>query len=166
MRSFTKFRILPDILSIIAVVALATVVYLCSRPETFHSLSHRKANAAVLMGHAGELVTREGALFASLVRAADEQSAVKLRQQLVDNERAFHDLASEFSSDLPEDTAAINDMVSQFDHLAAAGWRAAGIAPQSTPEERETLLDANFTKTEDDLRAGCESLEASLSANR
>lgn len=164
MRSFNKFRVFPDVLSLLAVVALVIVVYLCSLPETFHSLSHRRANAAELMGHAREMVVKEGALFASLVRAADEQAAVRLRQQLVDNERAFHDTASEFSSDLPESAGEVDNLVSQFDHLAAAGWRAAGIAPQSTPEERETLLDASFTKTLEDLRDSCESFESSLGA--
>src|SRR5579859_7541543 len=104
MRGFKKFPVGPDILSLLAVVARATVVYLCSLPETFHSLSHRKANAAELMAHARELIVKEGSLFASLVHAADDQAGSRIRQQLVDNERAFHDIASEFSSELPEAT--------------------------------------------------------------
>jgi hypothetical protein len=167
MRSFNKFPVGPDILSVLAVVALVTVVYLCSLPGTFQSLSHRKANGAVLMGHARELIVKEGALFASLVYAADEQASTKVRQQLVDNERSFHDVASEFSSDLPEAAVDVDSLVSLFDHVAAVGWRAAAVAPQASPEERERLLDGNFAKSLEDLRGTAERIETSLSpANR
>ena len=161
MRSFNKFPVGPDILSLLAVVALGAIIYVCSLPETFHSLSHRRANAAELMGHARELSVREGALFISLVHAQD-QGAAKIRQQLVENERAFHDIASEFSSELPEATHDIEGMVSLFDHLAAAGWRAAAVAPQSSPEEREALLGGNFAKVVEELRTSFERIEQTL----
>ncbi|HMA48133.1 MAG TPA: hypothetical protein VKP60_00195 [Magnetospirillaceae bacterium] len=162
MRRFNKFPVGPDVLSLVAVIALVTIVYLCSLPETFHSLSHRKANAAELMGHARELIVKEGDLFTALMRAADEQGSAKIRQHLVDNERTFHDIASEFSSELPEATNDIESMVSLFDHLAASGWRAAAAAPQSPPEERETLLDGNFAKALEELRGSAERIELSL----
>ena len=162
MRRFNKFPVGLDILSLLAVVALVTVVYLCSLPEMFYSLSHRKANAAGLMGHARELIVKEGTLFASLVHAADDSAGAKLRQQLVDNERAFHDIASEFSSELPEATSDIERVVSLFDHLAATGWRAAAVAQQSSPEERGALLDGNFAKALEELRTSSEHIEQSL----
>lgn len=161
MRSFNKFPVGPDILTLLAVVALVTIVYLCSLPETFHSLSHRKANAADLMAHARELIVKEGTLFSSLVHA-EEQGAAKVRQQLVENERAFHDIASEFSSELPEATNDIEGMVSLFDHLAAAGWRAAAVAPQSSPAERDMLLGGNFAKVLAELRTSSERIEQTL----
>jgi len=162
MRSFNKFPVGPDVLSLVGVIALVAVVYVCSLPDTFHSLSHRKASAAQLVGHAHDLIVKEGALFASLVHAADETSGARLRQQLVDNERAFHDIASEFSSELPEATSDIEAMVGQFDRLAAAGWRAAAVAPQSSPEDRETLLDGSFAKALEELRTGSDHIEQSL----
>jgi hypothetical protein len=162
MRSFNKFPIGPDVLSLVGVIALVAVVYLCSLPETFHSLSHRKANAAQLMGHARELIVKEGALFASLIHAADEQAGARLRQQLLDNERSFHDIASEFSSELPEAGGDIETMVGRFDRLAAAGWRAAAVAPQSSPEARETLLDGDFAKDQDELQCTAGHIEQGL----
>lgn len=162
MRRFNKFPVGPDVLSLVAVVALVTIVYLCSLPETFHSLSHRKADAAELMGHARELIVKEGSLFTSLVQAADEQGSARIRQRLVDNERAFHDIASEFSSELPEATNDIESMVSLFDHLAATGWRAAAAAPQASPQEREALLDGTFAQALEELRSSSERIELSL----
>ncbi len=162
MRSLNKFPVGPDILSLVGVIALVATVYLCSLPETFHSLSHRKASAAQLVGHAHELIVKEGALFASLVHAADETSGAKLRQQLLDNERAFHDIASEFSSELPEATSDIEAMVGEFDRLAAAGWRAAAVAPQSSPEERGSLLDGTFAKSFEELRDDALRIEQTL----
>jgi hypothetical protein len=165
MRSFNKFPVGLDVLSFLGVIVLVAVVYLCSLPGTFHSLSHRKASAAQLVGHAHELIVKEGALFASLVHAADEPSGAKLRQQLVDNERAFHDIASEVSSELPEAAGDIETMVGEFDRLAAAGWRAAAVAPQSSPEERETLLDGAFAKALEELRTGSDHIEQSLTSS-
>ena len=162
MRGFKKFPVGPDVLALLGVLALVVVVYLCGLPETFHSLSHRRANEAELMSHAHEMIIKEGTLFASLVHAADESATARLRQQLVDNERAFHDIASEFTSELPEASSAIDGMVSLFDHLAAAGWSAAAVAPQSSPEEREALLDGNFAKTLEELRISSERLQLSL----
>src|SRR5579859_5201599 len=98
MRRFTTFPVGPDLLTLAAVVALAAIVYLCSLPSTFQSLSHRQAGAAELMGQVRERIVKEGNLFSELVRAADDQSSSKLRQQLVDNERGFHEAASEFAS--------------------------------------------------------------------
>ncbi len=43
-----------DLFFLMAAVALMTVVYLCGLPDTFHSLSISKANAASLMGQATE----------------------------------------------------------------------------------------------------------------
>jgi len=53
-------------------------------------------------------------------------------------------------------------MVGEFDRLAAAGWRAAAVALQSSPQDRETLLDGPFAKALDDLRAGSDHIEHSL----
>jgi hypothetical protein len=162
MRGFKKYSVGRDILSLLAVIALVVVVYLCGLPATVHSLSHRKANAAELMGRAHELIVKEGSLFASLVDAADESATARLRQQLVDNERAFHDIASEFTSELPEASSDIDGMVGLFDHLAATGWRAAAVAPQSSPEERETLLQGDFAKALEELRSSSERIQLSL----
>jgi hypothetical protein len=161
MRSSKKIPVWSDILSLLAVVVLVTIVYLCSLPQMFHSLSHRKANAAELLVHARELTVKEAALFSSLVHA-EEQGAAKIRRQLVENERAFHDIVSEFSSELPEATKDIEAMVSLFDHLAAAGWRAAAVAPQSSPEERDALLGGKFAKVLEELRTNSERIEQTL----
>ena len=162
MRRDNTFSVALDILSLLGVIALVTVVYLCSLPETFESLCHRQAIAAGLAVHARELSVKEGALFASLIHAADETSAAKLGQQLADNERAFHAIAARFESELPEATGEMENLIGQFDHLAAAGWRAAAVAQQSSPEERETLLDGNFANALDDLHGASEHIVASL----
>lgn len=159
MRRFNKFPMGTDLLSLLAILSLVTVVYLCSLPEILYSLPHRKASAALRMGHARELIVKEGALFASLVRAADEQSGARLRQQLLDNERAFHDIAGQLSSELPEAASDVETLVGQFDRLAAAGWRDATVAAQSSPEEREELLDGNFAEELDNLRGDAGRLE-------
>jgi hypothetical protein len=151
MRGSTPFPLALDLLSLLVVVALVTVVYLCSLPETFQSLSHRKANAAELMGHARNLIVEEGTLFASQLQAADEQASTRIRRQLVDNERAFHDVASEFSAELPEAANDIESLVSLFDRLSASGWRT-GAEP----------LDANFVKALEELRSRSERIEFSL----
>jgi len=145
-----------------ALIAVITVVYLCSLPETFHSLAHRKANAAEMLSHSREHIVKEGALFASLVHAADQPATAKLRQQLVDNEREFHDTASEVIAELPEIASDVEVMVGMFDHLSAAGWRAAAIAPQLPEDERRALLDGPFAKELDVLRAKTERVELSL----
>ena len=132
MRIFKKSPVGPEILSMLALIALVTVVYLCSLPETFHSLSHRKANAVEMMGHAREHVLKEGALFASLVHAADQRAIARLRQQLVDNEREFHDISSEVISELPEVAADVETITSLFDHLSATGWRADKPSPKKS----------------------------------
>jgi len=66
MRILRKFPVGPDVLTLSAVIALAAIVYLCSLPATFQSLSHRKAGAAELMGQAREHVVTEGGLFTAL----------------------------------------------------------------------------------------------------
>ena len=162
MRGFKKFPVGPEILSMLALIALVTVVYLCSLPETFHSLAHRKANAAGVMGHARERVVREGVLFGSLVRTTDQAAMAKLRQELVDNERDFHDLVAEAIDELPEAGADVEAIISQFDHLSAAGWKAAATAPQMQPEERRSLLDGAFVRELDELRSGVERIELGL----
>jgi hypothetical protein len=162
MRSFRKFPVGPDILTLLAVLAMAGVVYLCALPGTFQFLSTRHAGAAELMGQAREHIVKEGSLFTSLVHAADDTAAAKLRQQLVDNERAFHDVASEVASDLPEAKTKIETMVNRFDHMAASGWRAAAMAPQSTPEARETLLEGVFAESLEELRQQSERMELEL----
>ncbi len=146
----------------LALIALVTVVYLCSLPETFHSLSHRKANAAEMMGHAREHVLKEGALFSSLVHAADQAAITRLRQQLVDNEREFHDISSEVISELPEVAADVETVTSLFDHLSATGWRAAAVAPQMPPEDRRALLDGPLARELDELRSSVEKIELNL----
>lgn len=162
MRVFKKFPIGPEILSMLALIALVTVVYLCSLPETFHSLSHRKANAAEMMAHARERVVKEGALFASLVHSADQAAIAKLRQQLVDNEREFHDITSEAIAELPEAAADVEIATGLFDHVSATGWHAAAAAPQLSPEERRPLLEGAFAKELDQLRSNIERIELSL----
>jgi len=162
MRILKKSPIGPEILSMLALIALVTVVYLCSLPETFHSLTHRKANAAEMMGHAREHVLKEGALFASLVHAADQSAITKLHQKLVDNEREFHDITSEVISELPEVAADVETVTSLFDHLSATGWRAASVAPQSSPEDRRAMLDGPLARELDELRSSVEKIELSL----
>lgn len=162
MRGFKKFPVGPEILSMLALIALVTVVYLCSLPETFHSLAHRKANAAEMMGRARERVVKEGVLFGSLVRTADQAAIARLRQELVDNERDFHDIVAEAIDELPEAGADVEAVISQFDHLSADGWRAAATAPQLPPEERRSLLDGAFVRELDELRSGVERIELRL----
>ena len=165
MRILRKFPVGPDVLTLSAVLALVAVVYLCSLPATFQSLSHRKAGAAELMGQAREHIVKEGGLFTSLVHAADDSASAKLRQQLVDNERAFHEAVSEIASELPEAKTDIEALVSRFDHLAATGWQAAAMAPQSPPEAREELLEGAFAQTLDELRDESQKMELSLHAH-
>jgi hypothetical protein len=165
MRAFRSFPIGPDVLTLSAVVALAAIVYLCSLPATFQSLSHRKAGAAELMGQAREHVVKEGSLFSALVHVSDDSAAAKLRQQLVDNERGFHEAASEISSELPEAKSEIDTMVTRFDHLAAAGWQAAALAPQSLPEARDDLLNGAFAQALEELRDQSSKMELSLHAH-
>ena len=165
MRILRKFPVGPDVLTLSAVFALIAVVYLCSLPATFHSLSHRKAGAAELMGQAREHIVKEGSLFNALVHVTDDSGAAKLRQQLVDNERAFHEAASEIATELPESRSEIETMASRFDHLAATGWQAAAMAPQSAPEAREELLEGAFTQTLDELREESQKMELSLHAH-
>jgi hypothetical protein len=165
MRRFTTFPVGPDVLTLAAVFALAVLVYLCSLPSTFQSLSHREAGAAELMGQARERIVKEGALFASLVRAADESSAAKLRQQLIDNERSFHEVASEFAAELPENKSQVETLVSRFDSLAAAGWQAAATAPNSPTEARQDLLQGTFSQTLEELRDESQRIELSLHAH-
>ena len=162
MRIFKKFPVGPEILSMLALIALVTVVYLCSLPETFHSLSHRKANAAEMMAHARERVVKEGVLFASLVHAADQAAVTKLRQQLVDNEREFHDLTAETIAELPEAAADVEIATGLFDHVSAAGWRAASTAPQMEPEQRRAVLEGAFARDLDELRSKIERIELGL----
>jgi hypothetical protein len=162
MRGFKKLPWGLDIFTLLAVVALVTVVYLCALPETLHSLQHRKSNAADLMGQTHELIVREGMLFGSLVQATDDKTAVRLRRQLMENERRFHEIASAFSDELPEANPDIEAMTTQFDHMAAAGWRAAAAAPRTSPEERETLLDGAFTRDLDELRNNSDRMQLSL----
>src|SRR5579859_1225464 len=164
MRRFTTFPVGPDLLTAAAVIALAAVVYLCSLPSTFQSLSHRQAGAAELMGQAREHIVKEGSLFAALVRAPDDQAGSKLRQQLVDNERGFHEVASEFATQLPENKSEVESMVSRFDHLAATGWQAAATASQSPPESRLELLEGAFAKTLEELRDESQKIELNLHA--
>lgn len=164
MRRFTNFPVGPDLLTLAAVVALACVVYLCSLPSTFQSLSHRQAGAAELMGQVRERIVKEGQLFSALVRAGEEQASSKLRQQLIDNERGFHEAASEFATELPEDKAEIESLVSRFDHLAATGWQAAATASQSSPETRQDLLEGAFSQTLEELRDESQKIELSLHA--
>jgi hypothetical protein len=163
MRRFTTFPVGPDLLTLAAVLALATVVYLCSLPSTFQSLSNRQAGAAELMGQVREHIVKEGQLFSSLVRAGDDQAS-KLRQQLIDNERGFHEAASEFANELPEDKAEIESLVSRFDHLAATGWQAAATSSQTPPEARQDLLDGAFSQTLEDLRDESQKIELGLHA--
>lgn len=165
MRAFRKFPVGPDVLTLLTVAALAAVVYLCSLPSTFQSLSNRQAGAAELMGQAREHIVKEGSLFTSLVHAADDTAAAKLRQLLVENERGFHEVASEAASDLPESKIEIETMVSRFDHLAAAGWQAASMAPQSAPEAREELLEGAFAQALEELRGESEKMELALHAH-
>ena len=162
MRVFKKFPVGPEILSMLALIALVTVVYLCSLPETFHSLSHRKANAAEMLAHARERVVREGALFTSLIHSTDPAGIAKLRQQLVDNEREFHDMTSETIAELPEVAADVEIATGMFDHVSAAGWRAAAQAPQLEPEERRPLLEGTFKRELDELRSAIERIELGL----
>lgn len=164
MRPFRSFPVGPDVLTVLAVVALAAVVYFCSLPTTFQSLSNRQASAAELMGQAREHIVKEGQLFTELVNATEEKATAQLRQQLVDNERAFHEIASEFASELPESKAEIEQMVSRFDHLAATGWQAAALAPQNPPETRDELLRGAFADTLDELREESQKMELSLHA--
>ena len=164
MRRIADFPLGPDLLTLAAVFALAAVVYLCSLPSTFQSLSHRHAGAAELMGRAREQVVKEGKLFSQLVRADDDQTASKLRQQLVDNERGFHEVAFDFVSQMPEDRDEINSMVSRFDHLAAVGWQAAAAASQTPPEARQDLLQGVFAQMLEKLREDSQALELALHA--
>jgi hypothetical protein len=118
-----------------------------------------------MMGHARQHVLKEGALFASLVHAADQAAIARLRQQLVDNEREFHDISSEVISELPEVAADVETVTSLFDHLSATGWRAAAAAPQMAPEERRALLDGPLARELDELRSGIEKIELSLQSH-
>lgn len=165
MRILRKFPIGPDVLTLGAVIALAAIVYLCSLPATFQSLSHRKAGAAELMGQAREHVVKEGSLFTALVHVSDDAAAAQLRQQLVDNERAFHEAASEIASELPESKSELETMVTRFDHLAATGWQAAAMAPQSPPAVREELLEGAFAQALEELRDQSSKMELSLHAH-
>jgi len=165
MRVFKKFSAGADILTLAAILALVGVVYLCSLPSTFPSLSNRRLGAAELMGQAREHIVKEGGLFVSLVHAADDTAAAKLRQQLVDNERAFHEVVSEVASDLPEARTKIETMASRFDHLADSGWQAASMAPKSAPEVRENLLQGAFAEALEELREESERMELDLRAH-
>ena len=162
MRGFKKIPVVPEILSMVALIALVTVVYLCSLPETFHSLAHRKASTADMMGRARDHVVREGVLFVSLIYAADPAAIAKLRQQLVDNERCFHTIAAAAIDELPEAAADVEIVAGQFDHMSAAGWRAAAVAPQASPEDRRALLDSLFARELDEVRSGVERIELGL----
>lgn len=152
MRQFTSLSANPDLWTLAAVAGLAAMVYFCSLPSTFPSLSHRHAGAAEMMDEARERIVKEGSLFFELVRAPDDLAAAKLREQLVENERAFHDAASGFAAEWPKDGSEIDSLVSRFDHLAATGWQAAAIAPQSSPDSRLDLLAGDFSKTLGELR--------------
>ena len=163
MRSYKKGAVIgPDLVFLLAAIALVTVVYLCGLPEAFHSLSHRKANAAELMVQAHARIEREGDMFAALVHTPDPVDAGRLRERLLANERAFHDIVAEASSELPEAQTDIDDVKDQFDHLAVAGWQAAEQAMHSSPAVRESLLDGKFARAYDELRSNSKQFEQSL----
>jgi hypothetical protein len=117
------------------------------------------------MGQARESIVTEGRLFVSLVHAANDGTAAKLRQELLDNERSFHEVASEIAGDLPEDRSKIEMMVSRFDHLAATGWQAAATALQMPSDARDDLLAGDFAQTLDELRDQSEKMELGLHAH-
>lgn len=163
MRGYRRGSIIgPDLIFLLGAVTLVTVVYLCGLPEAFHSLSHRKANAAELMVQAQQRILREGDLFAALVAAPDEVKAGRLRERLLDNERAFHGIVAEAARELPEAQTALDAVTGQFDQLAATGWLAAQQAPQSPPALREALLDGKFAQAFDELRVNSRQFEQSL----
>jgi len=49
MQVRSKLSVLPDVLSMLVVVALMGVTYLCSQPQAVHSFSHHHANTAELI---------------------------------------------------------------------------------------------------------------------
>ena len=163
MRGFKKGSIVgPDVLFLLAAITLVTVVYLCGLPETFHSLSHRKANAAELMGQANERIVREGSLFAALVQAPDAIAIDRLREQLLANERAFHDITTECMVELPEAQVDIEEMTGRFDRLASTGWQTLSQALSNPPSSREGLLEGKFAQAYDELRRNSRHFEQSL----
>jgi hypothetical protein len=163
MRGYKRGSIIgPDLIFLLGAISLVTVVYLCGLPEAFHSLSHRKANAAELMTQAHERIVREGDLFAGLVHAPDGVTSGRLRERLLDNERAFHDIAAAAAVQLPEAQVEIGVVTGQFDLLAATGWQAVQQAQESSPSARESLLDGKFARTFDELRTNSRQFEQSL----
>lgn len=165
MRRFITFPIGPDVLTVAAVLALAGLVYLCSLPSTFQSLSHRQAGAAGLMGQARERIVEEGQHFAALVRAADWHEADRLGQRLAENERLFHEVASQVANELPEAKQQLDSLTTRFDRLSALGRRAAADAPQNPPETRQDLLEGDFSQSLEELREDSQRMELRLHAH-
>jgi len=158
MRGSPKLPVIPDILSLLAIVALVTVVYLCSLPQTFHSLSHRKADAAQLLVTARNHIIKEGALFGQLAESGEDEARLKLRSDLHDNERRFHDISLQVTNTLPEAKSAIDQLVSEFDSLADTGWQ----ADKEAGEGRQHIMQSRFFPALNELRDRSEAIEHNL----
>ena len=152
MRGIKKLTFVPDVLSVMAIAALVTVVYLCSLPQNFHSLSQRKADVAGLLVEAQDDLNKEGALFSALVGAEDWNSADELRQALQDNERRFHALTAAVAEKLPEAGGELQAIVTEFDGLAAVGWQAEKAVRQDAPVEAVAVMQSRFFPVLDQLR--------------
>jgi hypothetical protein len=128
MRGFFKFPEFPDLISFLAVAGLLTAVYLASLPQSYHSLSHRKAAEVDMLAEAQDRIDKEGALFIAMVAAHDLDSRDILRQAVVDNDRQFLELCQAMLANLPEARNEFVALRGQYIQMSSAGWRAEAAA--------------------------------------
>jgi hypothetical protein len=162
MRGFKQATFVSDVLSVLAIAALVTVVHLCSLPQSVHSPSARKADAAELLIEAQDHLNKEGALFSALVGAHDWNSADELRQALHDNERRFHVLTAAVAEKLPEAGGDIEAIITDFDSLSAAGWQAEKAVRRDAPMEAVAVMQSRFFPVLEELRGRTQAIGRSL----
>jgi hypothetical protein len=162
MRGPHKFPVLPDVLALLAIVALVTVVYLLNLPQNMHALSHRKAIAVELLAGAREAVGKEGALFAALAGATDQDNREQLRKAALENERRFHEAVAAVSGKMPEAKAEMEDLSRQFDELVGFGWKAEEAGRRGAFSDAQSMLESEFVPVLKQLEERIRAIESRM----
>ena len=162
MRERGNFFLLPDLISVLAIVGLGLVVYLSSIPQTMHSVAHRRTAAIELLAAARESIDKEGALVSALVVAADRDSRDMLRQAATDNERHFHESINCVAAKLPDLKTVISKLTTDFDALVELGHSADEAARRDAMDEAQSILRDRFLLSLKQLSFRTQALESTL----
>jgi hypothetical protein len=157
-----RFFLLPDLLSLLAIAALAVVVYLCSLPQTMHSAAHRRTAAIELLAAARESIEKERALIPALVVAADRDSREMLRQAALDNERHFHESVDCVAAKMPDLKGEVKELAGQFDALVALGRSADDAARRDAMGEAQDIVQDHLLPALKQLGARAQAMESGL----